>query len=203
MTLIHHDFKNTEDTTNKDDKKEVLIPGYQLRLELSFSSPSIWRTIKVPGTATLSDLHRIIQICFGWDDDATHRFLVGKIFYNPPPLCNENNHCETDFQLHELEEGMGFIFSYIYDGGSGWECEITLEDKIKDAKTIPTPQLIAADRAFPPQSFDDIHEYQDVLQQLERENADIGQILGSYNLSGDYDPAQFDLKAINNRLKTY
>lgn len=201
MTLIHHDFKAGEKKSNEEDKKNLPIPGYQLRIEVSFSSPAIWRTIKIPGTATLADLHRVIQTCFGWQDDSTHRFLVGKIFYNPLELCNDKNHCETDYQLHELEDGMGFIFSYIYDGGSGWECEITLEEKIRDSKTIPEPELIAADRAFPPEGFDDIHEYQHVLNQLENHNADTGKILASHNLSHDYDPAHCDLRAINDILK--
>ena len=57
------------------------VPGYRLKLAVAFSDPLIWRSIEVPGRMTLDRLHRVIQVCMGWDDSDAHQFLVGKIFY--------------------------------------------------------------------------------------------------------------------------
>ena len=35
---------------------------------------------------------------------------------------------EANYKLYQLEESMQFIFTYLYDGGEGWELELTLED---------------------------------------------------------------------------
>jgi hypothetical protein len=201
MTVIKHDFHKNQQPSPPTENTKKKIPGYQLRIDLGFSSPLIWRSVKVPGTITLADFHSIIQTCFGWDDEATHRFLVGKIFYSPSVIAKDSNSfSEDDYQLHELEEGMGFIFTYLYEGGSGWECEITLEEKFPDSKSIPSPELIAAERAFPSEIFDDIHEYQSVLQMIEN-SENPSTILAQHNLTKDFDPAYCDVTSINATLK--
>lgn len=36
----------------------------------------IWRRLQVPGNTSLAQLHHIIQISYGWDDDYLHRFHI-------------------------------------------------------------------------------------------------------------------------------
>lgn len=202
MTIIKHDFQSKKQRDGTVDTENKKIPGFQLRIELSYSSPLIWRTVNVPGTLTLADFHRIIQICFDWDDTATHRFLIGKIFYSPAKTdISEVTRSEIDIQLHELEKDMSFIFSYLYDGGCGWECEVTLEHLFPDTKDIPYPVLVRSDRACPPACIEDIHEYQDFLSRLEKAGEAQGKILSEYRLSSSFNPAFCDIHSINKRLK--
>ena len=52
-------------------------------------SPAIWRSVRLPVTATLGDLHWVIQILFGWDGDHLHaRSLTGSVGapFRPGPL---------------------------------------------------------------------------------------------------------------------
>ncbi len=202
MTIIRADFQGKtqrDGTTNKEKKK---IPGFQLRIELSYSSPLIWRIVNLPGTLTLADFHRIIQICFGWDDSATHRFLIGKVFYSPAKTDTARGiRGEADIQLHELEKDMGFIFSYLYDGGCGWECQVELEKLFPDTRDIPLPVLIAADRANPPEHIEDIHEYQDLLFELGNAQEDRVKILAKNQLDTTFDPSTCNMIAINDKLK--
>ena len=41
----------------------------------------IWRRLRVHGTTSLADLHHIIQIAMGWDDDYLHHFHIHGIDY--------------------------------------------------------------------------------------------------------------------------
>ena len=49
---------------------------YQLRVVLRGVSPLIWRRLLVPGTATIADLHAVLQTVFGWADEHLHRFVI-------------------------------------------------------------------------------------------------------------------------------
>jgi hypothetical protein len=42
---------------------------YQLKITLDGIRPPIWRRILVSGETTLDQLHDIIQIAMGWEDD--------------------------------------------------------------------------------------------------------------------------------------
>ena len=48
----------------------------QLKVQLKYFKPPIWRSVVVPSLATLGDLHRVIQIVFGWDGDHLHAFCT-------------------------------------------------------------------------------------------------------------------------------
>ena len=56
----------------------------ELKVSLSGSRPPIWRRVRLPVTATLGDLHDVIQVLFGWDGDHLHVFQAGKKQYSDP-----------------------------------------------------------------------------------------------------------------------
>lgn len=199
MTIIKHDFQRTKEQTDKKSEKKK-IPGYRLRIDLGFSSPPIWRSLTVPGTMTLAELHKVIQHCFGWEGDETYRFLVGKIFYSPHEPSTTGGSRSTDTQLHKLEEYMGFIFSYLFDGGCGWECELSLEEVIPDAKDVPQPVVADGEGASPPPSTEDIHEYIAFLQKLDNEPESRAQLLATHGLSLTFDASICDLEGINQSI---
>ena len=49
---------------------------YQLRIELKDSKPKIWRRIQVPVQFTFGQLHDVIQVAFGWENQHLHQFKV-------------------------------------------------------------------------------------------------------------------------------
>ena len=81
--ILKGEFGKTKAVRPAGGQMEKAIPGYQLKLAIPFSDPLIWRRVQVPGQMTLADMHRVIQICMGWQDSDTHQFLVWKIFYQP------------------------------------------------------------------------------------------------------------------------
>ncbi|MBE0584804.1 MAG: plasmid pRiA4b ORF-3 family protein, partial [Desulfofustis sp.] len=130
--VLRGDFSKRKGADERAAAGNEPVPDYRLQLSICFSDPLIWRRLLVPGTLTLADLHRIIQISLGWGDVDSHRFLVGKIFYQPGACAvgegGAGGYDEAAFTLHQLEAGMQFIFTYLYDGGQGWEIELVLED---------------------------------------------------------------------------
>jgi hypothetical protein len=181
------------------------IPGYQFKMSLTFSDPMIWRRLQVPGEITLAELSQAIQICMDWHDTETHQFLVGKIFYSPGfGISNQERLAEYDeanFKLHELEEPMHFIFTYLYDGGEGWELDISLEEVFPEGFTHSHPRLLDGERACPPASIGDIHQYQALLAALESGGADGKEITLNDHHGYTFHPDSCDKDMINDRLK--
>jgi len=102
----------------------------QLKVSLTRFRPSIWRRVLVPATATLGDLHLVIQVLFGWDGDHLHLFQVGKKQYANQFTGLEGTGDEEAVRIRDAMTAGGTI-AYTYDLGACWEHEITLE------KTIP------------------------------------------------------------------
>jgi hypothetical protein len=193
--------QTTKTETKKDDKQ---VPSYILHISITFSDPLIWRRVQVPGTFTLAQLHDIIQLSMGWSDSHVHQFLVGKISYEPTRRSNvpreSKRFDEYKYKLHSLEEGMRFIFTYLYEAGEGWEHEIQLEEIVPPTRQLKHPILLSGEMACPPETVGDIHEYHQLITALESPDSKNQNNL--YELTGrpDFDPSYFDLEAAKKRV---
>jgi hypothetical protein len=194
-------FSTTKPSQPKEDKP---VPSYIFHISITFSDPLIWRLIQIPGTCTLADLHDVIQRSMGWSDSHIHQFIVGKISYEPTIRTNapriSKRFDEDKYQLHTLEEGMRFMFSYIYDAGGGWEHEIHLSEIVPATKPISRPIVLGGERACPPEDVVDIHEYHQLITAFETPGSKDYHRL--YEMTGrpDFDPAVFDLESAKKRL---
>ena len=196
--ILKAEFGKAKAVRQGSGETEKTIPGYQLKLAIPFSDPLIWRRIQVPGQLTLADMHQVIQICMGWQDTDTHQFLVGKIFYQPgfgiEDFKRKPEYDEATFELHQLEEGMQFLFSYLYDGGDGWELQIAVEEILAAGTFKSFPVLLDGANGSPPEEAGDIHQYQALLVALDDigidpadVRVDIGEAIGfrPYAFAGD------------------
>lgn len=185
----------------KDDKP---VASYILHISITFSDPMIWRRIHVPGEFTLSQLHGVIQQSMGWSDSHVHQFLVGKICYEPtmksPALREAKRFDDNNYKLYSLEEDMGFMFTYLYGAGESWEHEITLEEVVPPTKGLQQPVIIAGERACPPETVGDIHEYQALITAFETPGHKNHDRLFELTNLPDFDPAFFDLDAARKRV---
>lgn len=186
----------------KDDKA---VPSYVLQLSIAFSDPLIWRRIQVPGDFTLAQLHQVIHKAMGWTGSYVHQFLVGKICYEPTGTTSGPRETkrfdEKFYKLYTIEEDMNFLFTYLYGAGEGWEHQLQLEEIVPPTRELQHPILLSGDRACPPESVGDIHEYQSLVQAFETPGHKLQGRL--YDLAGrpDFDPAFFDLEAAKKRLR--
>jgi hypothetical protein len=53
-------------------------PPLLLRLKLLLRDvhPAVWRRFKLADSLSIADLHRVIQLLMGWDEDHLHRFCI-------------------------------------------------------------------------------------------------------------------------------
>lgn len=201
--VVKGDF--TRKQTQRDDKASESgpIPIYQFRLAVSFSDPLIWRAVRVSGDTRLDRFHRIIQACMGWKDNDSHQFLVGKIFYQQgfgiDGMEKKVEFDEARYRLDQLEEGMGFLFTYLYDGGGGWELQIALEEVDRSGTRLEHPLLVDGERGVPPEDIGDIHRYQALVDECERE-MEPGERVSLPGYPG-FDPEVFDPDGVNEILK--
>jgi hypothetical protein len=60
-----------------------LAQSHVLKVTLEQVEPKVWRRIQVPVTATLDDLHLILQIAMGWQNEHLYDFSAGKRTFSP------------------------------------------------------------------------------------------------------------------------
>jgi hypothetical protein len=110
----------------------------ELKVSLARFRPPVWRRVQLPVTATLGDLHAVIQVLFDWDGDHLHEFRVGKKRYSDSFADLDGAEDEEAVRVREAFAGGGKV-GYTYDFGTSWEHEVTLE------KTLTRE----ADRRYP------------------------------------------------------
>jgi hypothetical protein len=114
----------------------------QLKVALKHARPPIWRRVLLPATATLSDLHAVIQVLFGWDGDHLHLFVAGNKRYSGPFSRLEDNENEQAVRVRDAIAPGGTI-AYTYDFGAYWEHTITLEKMIPRDDSQQYPVCVA------------------------------------------------------------
>jgi Plasmid pRiA4b ORF-3-like protein len=97
----------------------------ELKVSLTDFRPPIWRRVRLPVTATLADLHVVIQALFGWDGDHLHLFQVGRKQYSGSFGHLEETGYDDEVRVRDVTSASGKI-TYTYDLGDEWRHEITL-----------------------------------------------------------------------------
>ena len=189
----------------EEKKDEKPVASYILHISIAFSDPLIWRRIQVPGHFNLSQLHEVIQRCMGWSNSHVHQFLIGKICYEPTSkksaiLHESKRFDENKYKLFTLEDDMRFLFTYLYDAGEGWEHLIQLEEIVPASKPVQKPVLLAGERACPPETVGDVHEYQALLAAMQTPGDKQQNRLFELSGRSDFDPAFFDLETMRQDL---
>jgi hypothetical protein len=141
--------------------------GIQLKVALRHSRPPIWRSVQMPLLFTLGDLHRIIQVLFGWDGDHLHDFTVGTTHYSDPFFDLDETEDEEDSRLRDaFPVAARKPVLYEYDLAASWVHEITREKVFEIDPAQPYPACVAFSGNQPVEyaDEDDEGEYPDADQ---------------------------------------
>jgi hypothetical protein len=190
-------------TTRKAPLRVVRAPAqiYQLRIELQYLKPAIWRRVLVPGSIKLSKFHVVILWSMGWQGGHMHEFVIGQTNYGEPdpdfpqvpPVVREDR--------VTLQQALGSLktIRYIYDFGDDWEHKIKLEKTLPFDPEMKHPRCIAGQYACPPEDVGGVDGYIDFLDAIRNpaheEHASMLEWIG-----GGFDPLTFDLDETNERL---
>lgn len=132
--------------------KDSLAEVYQLRIWLKGISPMIWRRLLVKSSSSIADLHYMIQIAMGWEDDYLNQFIIrGKSYgvYHEGGISFSDNARQvylSDFQFRPKEK-----FTYEYNFFDHWEHEIRFEKQLLIDHKKTYPLCIGGKRCVPPE----------------------------------------------------
>ena len=140
-----------------------------VEVTLRDSDPRVWRSLLIPGEATLDQVHDIVQVAMGWSNSHLHRFYAGEgddaaHFVTAEDLDEgEDGTPERVARLDQLLRAVGDTIRYDYDFGDGWEHELRLIELATldgDARA----RCIAGELACPPEDVGGIHGYEEVAE---------------------------------------
>jgi hypothetical protein len=174
---------------------------YQLKITLKGSKPPIWRRVQVASTTTLAKLHRIIQIAMGWEGYHLHQFMIGNVYYGiPDPDFNDPpTRSEKSVKLAQIIPGAKYRFVYEYDFGDSWLHDIVVEQVLAPESGVRYPRCLTGKRACPPEDCGGIYGFYDFLAAIQDpEHPEHEEMLEW--VGGEYDPAAFDIEAVNLQL---
>ncbi|MEV2273875.1 IS1096 element passenger TnpR family protein [Nonomuraea africana] len=109
---------------------------HQLKITLRGVHPPVWRRVHVPSTATLDQLHEVIQVAMGWEQQHLHVFGKGDLEYG------DNARDETMVTLAAVIPRVGDRLGYRYDFGDFWDHDIEVEKVHRAAKNTTYPRSV-------------------------------------------------------------
>ena len=186
-------------STAERDGEPIL---YRLHVELREISPPIWRRLRVPGWISLAKLHLVLQATMGWTNSHLHQFEIAGTEYGVP----DDEWPElvvVDDRRVTLTAAIGekvTDFRYEYDFGDGWEHAIHVEARESVEDHVQPLLCLAGANACPPEDVGGSGGYADFLKAIRNprhpEHANYLRWCG-----GAFDPAGFDLNAVNSALR--
>jgi hypothetical protein len=162
----------------------------RLTVELRGVEPRVSRIIDVPATATLPELHRLLQAALGWTDSHLHQFDAGDTLYQPDPdgfadLGGPRVTDEQDVGLRDLPRR----FAYVYDLGDTWEHDVEVVGPGGDGPGCP-----AGEGACPPEDCGGPGGYDSLLAALaEPDRPEHAELIGWAGELRPFDLARTDL----------
>jgi hypothetical protein len=171
---------------------------YQVKVSLRRIRPPVWRRLRLPGGTSLGELHEVLQVAFGWDDQHLHAFEVGKRRFGPQDRGLEGVGDERGARLREMAPAAGSRLRYTYDFGDSWEHDIVVE-KVLPPDGVPHAVCVGGRHAAPPEDCGGVWGYEALCEILadptHPEHAERLAWLGH-----PHDPAAFDRAATNDAL---
>ena len=133
----------------------------RLRVVLCDVEPAVARVIDVPASATLPELHELLQAAIGWTDSHLHQFVTSQATYGMEivgeEMWPEDQRDEDGARLADL----GARFEYRYDFGDGWTHDVEVL-----GPGDPAPGCVDGYGACPPEDCGGPGGYAELLDVL-------------------------------------
>lgn len=167
----------------------------------------VWRRFLISDQETLSELHRAIQVAFGWTDVHLHRFDIHGLTYGLSRPGGLSFNSEADqVSLASLQLRKGDTFRYTYDFTDGWEHDIRFEQRLPEqrlphGKEQSVPICTGGSGRGPVEGCGGPWAYQKLIATYKR--APLDEYLRICLRLGElFDPSAFDRQDINEKLQS-
>lgn len=178
----------------------------RLRVEIDGTKPLVWRELLIPENATFEDLHRTIQVSFGWRDSHLHEFSAGFII-GPASLNGDG----PVYQGEAIDERLAWLydlssevrsFVYIYDFGDRWRHVVTRIGTERGAGPV-RPIVTDGACAGPVENSGSYQGWNEMARSLRtrRASEELRNHLQRSGYGRNYDPDSFDIEAVNEHLE--
>ena len=160
----------------------------------------IWRRLRIPGSTSLADLHHMIQIVNGWDDDHLHCFhIYGKdygIAYAGGLSFSDDAHL---VYLDDFDFDVGDRFTYEYNFFEHWLHDIRIE-AIETESTSPAHPFCVKGNGMPGATkYDEVERTMDLVKAII--DSDKSTTVGDIRCQIEaLDAVRFNRKKVNHRL---
>lgn len=174
-----------------------------LRITLLDVTPPVWRLLRVPSVIPLPVLHAVFQVAMGWEDRHLHEWRFGERTFGSGDEEDWGEELEDEgaFELGELAEADN-AFHYDYDLGDGWEHLVEVVGIEPYRANVAPVEVIDGARSAPPEDSGGPTGYEHLLDALndpaDQEHDEVVAWLGDV-----FDPAGFDIHAVNQRLEPF
>jgi hypothetical protein len=172
----------------------------ELHISIAEIDPPIWRYVRVPDEYTLDQLHRVIQLLFGWQDFHLYSFEAGERRFEEPDV-EATGEDSTVVRLADLKLEKGARFTYTYGFGDDWVHEIEVRDVYistpRDDEP-PFPMLLGGARAGPHEDSGGPHGHQQMVDALRDPRHPEHKEYRRW--AAVYDPERFDVWMARNNL---
>lgn len=173
---------------------------YELRIALAENKPEIWRVFQVPAAISLRKLHKVIQHVMGWEDYHLYSFeKSGIIFGRPDPDFTSDTVNDHGVSLYCLLKREGDQLTYVYDFGDNWQHQVTLQRILPEKPDMKHALCLDGANACPPEDCGSHHGYAEYCEAILDPNHDQHEECLAWR--GPFDPAAFDLLAVNRALR--
>jgi hypothetical protein len=175
---------------------------YCLHIEVLDSNPAIWRRFCVEPQLTLAELHQVLTGVMGWSGTANYRFKAPQPGQESSMLdISSADDSVNRLSLQDLVSRPEDSFSYTYSLAQGWIHTVTLENIQPVDADRKFPYCLEGEQACPPEFCVGIWDYEELIDRLsDPDDPDYDHLWEK--IGYDFDPQWFDLKAVNQRLKT-
>jgi hypothetical protein len=180
---------------------------YRVRVELTEVEPVVWRQIEIASDLTLDRVHEVVQLVIGWDD-YLHEFTSGGDPHDRTaehylmPFSIEEGGLGIDERRVRLDEVLvepGDRHWYKYDFGDDWVHTLDLEEVLTRAPDAPPARCLAGAQACPCEDVGGPGGYEELRRVLAGPAGPERDAMRSW-AGDDFDPARFDVDAVNEAL---
>jgi hypothetical protein len=118
-----------------------MTTAYQIKIQLVWFKPSVYRTLLVKPTINLKVLHNYIQQLFGFDNEHLYNFYDKKndiyIVMSEEDIYEWNEKIAKNVKLKDVLQTEKDSILYTYDFGDNWRFNIKLEKIVETDEKLP------------------------------------------------------------------